>query len=669
VVTDDRVYAVFGTGEAVCFDLAGRQVWKVRTGDEWHHANIGSPLLVEGLLICQTHTRHGRGGSEFHVLALDAETGERVWSASAPPRRTTTRYDWTGFGPGLALCRLARGQRSRALVITGDGGVLDARTGELLHRRIFSGEAAHAAPVVVGDVVYTAPLTGEQAVRLWLDETGRVGARTLWRNGPRWGMGQTYTIRRWGESHWMPEPIVRDGRMYVVRIDSSHVPGHYVCPWTQLEILDVTDGRRLVRLRANLREATDPTIAPALAGRYLYVADGGAPVTGFGGTHTHGQMAVLEIMDVPADRRDVLTYITPSHNGTWGLACRVSRNRIGRTRCAPVFADDRMFLRSFNALTCVRTTTDAGRRYQMRQLADATLKDHLGRRPEEVETVSPDAADRPAGDGPVVRAGPGRSADAWWVLGPLPLDAGDDVLAALGGPEALRGLGDETITVAGQTLAFRPVDPNAFVAPGQLDASAALDGQRSAIGYFHATLECARAQDVRYDPPAIVAAAWIGGRPVARGDIVHLPLGYVPLLVKVRLDRVPTFITPKLTLGFKRVPTSFDSPARWNARAVHLAERLRTICQALPRTAHARTTRVVLNQVGLDAPPRSRATRPASVSAETGRGYAPPSPANATEPPAPALPAWVWPAGLAGGIVLLAALALFRRSRADARRD
>ncbi|MFW6061337.1 MAG: PQQ-binding-like beta-propeller repeat protein, partial [Planctomycetota bacterium] len=295
VVTADRVYAQFGHGEVVCYDRNGEEIWRVSATEPWEHPNMGSPVLVEGNLIIQTLSRGGRNMAAFNVMALDAETGETRWTATGSPKRTTTKWDWSaGFGNGLAVMELANGDQQRTLVITGDGGVLDAATGEMLHRDIFALEATRAGPYVDGDTVYIAPVTGEQAVKLWLDPQGRVGARTLWKNPPRWGLGQVKTVRGWGARHWMKGPVVHDGLMYVVRVDSAHVPGHYVCSWTQLEALDVQDGSVVARMRANLRDATDPTIPPAIAGAYVYIGDGGAPVAGFGGETEFGKVAVLE---------------------------------------------------------------------------------------------------------------------------------------------------------------------------------------------------------------------------------------------------------------------------------------------------------------------------------------------------------------------------------------
>ncbi len=645
VVTADRVYVHFGGGVAACFTLEGEPVWTVATEAPWAATNMGSPVLVDGRFILQAHLPGDKDDQtgRYGLMALDAKDGSRLWTARGPRRRTTTRHDRPeGLGNGLAVMRLKRGDTTRALVITGDGAVVDAASGDLLHRDIFGVEATRAAPCVVGHVVYTAPVMGEQGVTLWLDEAGRVGARTLWRNPPKYGLGQTRTIRAYGEHHWMDAPVATDGLLYVVKVDSSHVPGHYNCPWTQLEIFGTETGERVARQRANLRDATDATVPPAIAGRYLYVADGGMPVGGFGGATDTGKMAVLERLPVPPEQRDAIRMHTPTHQGAWGLACLVSRNEIGRGRAAPVFDGNRMLLRSLEGITCVAVTDEAGRAYQLEAMAKTTVSELVGQRPQPRKAVTPAPA-RAApenADVPVVRAGVGKAATDWLVLGPLPRDGAAEV------PKALTATGDgwlragTEVRVGDAALTLRRVEPAHFIEPGELDLAAAMEDNRDCEGYLATVLEIGRRQDVRYVPSAPVVGTWIGGKPVARGETVHLDVGYYPMVVRVRLERVPAFVQPKLSLGFMPPQMDFDTPEAWMGRVTRLQDRLRTICRELPGTGYARSARVSLQGAGLDAPepPAAAATVDAEEPAEAGSAESAdePSAAPAATPTPPA---------------------------------
>ncbi len=663
VVTADRVYVTFGTGVAACFTTEGEPVWTTPTGAPWAGTNLGSPILAGGKLVVQGH-RPGGDEGKYAVLALDARAGTILWAATGPAKRTTTKYDRpAGLGNGLALVRLARGQATRTLVVTGDGAVLDLADGAMLHRDIFTIEATRGAPYVDGDVVYAAPVMGEEAVRLWLDARGRVGARTLWVNPPMFGLGQVRTVRAWGEHHWMAEPVVVDGLLYVVRVDKAHVPGHHNLAWTQLETFDAGTGDRLTRKRAVLRDASDPTVPPAVAGEYLYVADGGDPVGGFGGTTTHGRMAVLELLPEPADGWSRLRMHTPTHSGAWGLAALVSRNTIGRTRAAPVFEGDRMFLRAYDAVTCVGVTDARGKQYALEQWAATTVKELIGQRPKPPKAIEPAGSDAPPASDrvPVVRAAAGGRADDWLVLGPLPREgAEENVLASLGGPAEARPEAGTKVALGDRTLTFRRVQPEHFVEPGKLDLAAALEGNRDCAAYLYTMLEVGRRQDVRYVPSAPVVATWIGGRPVVRDDIVHLDVGYVPMLLRVRLERVPAFVQPKLELGFQRPRLTFDTPELWAARVERLRERLEDICRTLPGTTYARSARVSLEGAGLAAPEKAGTPAPAATPGASPEP-APTRSASGRRKESGGSPAWILVG--AGGVVAAGIVFILLRQR------
>ena len=90
-VTDgQRVYAVFGTGQVVAVDMAGRAVWTRHLGKDlgsWdiNWGNGSSPVIFQNALILACYH-----GSSAYLIALDAATGKQLWKVDRP--RGTTSY-------------------------------------------------------------------------------------------------------------------------------------------------------------------------------------------------------------------------------------------------------------------------------------------------------------------------------------------------------------------------------------------------------------------------------------------------------------------------------------------------------------------------------------------------------------------------------------------------
>jgi outer membrane protein assembly factor BamB len=76
-VTDGRVVAaLFATGDLVCLDVKGAEVWKRKLGIPENPYGHGSSLMIRGdrLLVQYDHSR------EAKVMALDLLTGKTFWS-------------------------------------------------------------------------------------------------------------------------------------------------------------------------------------------------------------------------------------------------------------------------------------------------------------------------------------------------------------------------------------------------------------------------------------------------------------------------------------------------------------------------------------------------------------------------------------------------------------
>ena len=97
-VTDGkRVWFFYGNGELVCFDLAGKEVWRRNIQKDYGQFAFqwtfsSSPLLHNGRLYLQVLQRdvpaNGRGRkdgpNESYLLALDPATGKELWKVLRP---------------------------------------------------------------------------------------------------------------------------------------------------------------------------------------------------------------------------------------------------------------------------------------------------------------------------------------------------------------------------------------------------------------------------------------------------------------------------------------------------------------------------------------------------------------------------------------------------------
>lgn len=80
----ERVYAVFGTGQVVSVDTAGKRVWTRHLGKEFGDWNINwgngsSPLVHRGTLFVVAYQQ-----APAYLIALDARTGKQIWKQDRP---------------------------------------------------------------------------------------------------------------------------------------------------------------------------------------------------------------------------------------------------------------------------------------------------------------------------------------------------------------------------------------------------------------------------------------------------------------------------------------------------------------------------------------------------------------------------------------------------------
>jgi len=582
VVTDDAVYVHFGTGVVARYDHAGERIWMRATGAPWSDAGMGSPVLVDGKLVVQAHLDGDDG--RYGLIAFDAASGERLWETRAGPKRVVVQYDRaTGLGNGIVATTLTRGEHVRPLIVTGDGVVVDAGDGRILHRDVCDPEAVRAGPYVIGTDVYFVSTVGESRVRLWLNGEGRVGAKNRWYHRHATGRGRIKANHHWGSEHWMKGPVLHDGLLYVLMVDSAHVPQHYPLPWLGLDVYDAADGSRVDRLRAICRESTDASVAPVIAGEMLVACDGGSPVAGFGGTTTHGRASMVELGERP-----------------WAIATSTT----GRFSATPIPAGESLLLRQYDGLVCVRLEGGEGGAAQEEAMAQK-LFDQIPEKktPPPMRAIAPPPAFEPGDDAPVNRLRSQTMPGEWLFCGPLPPGA-EDPLAALGGPAAARPGPGTAFEVDGAEFAFRPVgaefvDTDEWDNPTRLDILGPIAKETPSTTFYYTVLDGTRDQVVKFSNPGRGYRAWLAGEPLADDDIVELEIGRYPLLVEVPLGRLPPFAKKGLYIAPRFVRTE-DPTAEfeeWVARVRRNKHRFERIVEKLPDSTFAGRARMFLEQL------------------------------------------------------------------------
>ncbi len=177
--TDGKVVAVwFATGQALAFDLQGKELWRRNLAEEygsfeirWAHGS--SPTLHDGRVyfLCEHQTAY--------LLALDAATGDNVWRVDrgeAGRSYTTPLLIETGGGPQLVV------NASRRI------DAYDPDTGALLWRAGQPIRVPVSTPVFDDGVLYTSRgyRSGPyMAIRVGDEREGGdiTEANTLWRVG------------------------------------------------------------------------------------------------------------------------------------------------------------------------------------------------------------------------------------------------------------------------------------------------------------------------------------------------------------------------------------------------------------------------------------------------------------------------------------------------------
>lgn len=160
---NNRVFAIFATGDLACFDFDGKKIWDRSLGTPDNAYGFATSLLVyEGKLIVQ-YDQGGDDDDQSLLFAVDGATGERVWQRIRPVANSwTTPIVVEGAdGDLLVTC-------SDPLVI-----VHDPKTGREIWRADLMGADVAPSPVASRGLVYVVQ-PNESAYALPLDAKGTV---------------------------------------------------------------------------------------------------------------------------------------------------------------------------------------------------------------------------------------------------------------------------------------------------------------------------------------------------------------------------------------------------------------------------------------------------------------------------------------------------------------
>ena len=202
-VSDGRfVWASFGTGVVVCYDLEGNRRW-VRLIDRpvaTAHGRSASPVLAGDRLLVSLEC----------LIALGASTGKMLWEARAAP---------AGYGTP-AVVHVG----GEAVAVTPTGAFVKVADGEVLAAGV--AETEFASPAPTGDAVI---FTGAPTVAVRLPETlnGKFAPTLLWEADGLEGEFYASAVVADGKVYC----VNNDGRLYAVNRDSGEVAWEH-----QLEI-------------------------------------------------------------------------------------------------------------------------------------------------------------------------------------------------------------------------------------------------------------------------------------------------------------------------------------------------------------------------------------------------------------------------------------------------
>lgn len=294
----ENVYAFFGKGGVIAFDMEGNQLWKTNVGTESDPARWGSsssPVVYEDTVIVTA------SAESQAIIGLNRKTGEEVW------RQEAKGLD--GMWGTPTIVPIEDGRSDLVMCVAKELWGLDPATGKLRWFADATGsQQAYSSVVVDGDRVFAF--------------TGRGGGSIALTAGGEGDVSESNTVWTGRDNASYASPVRHKSKLYVVNRGI-------------VTAVDAETGERLQRLRLSGADQTGGRFgsldypSPVVVGDNLYCLNGS------------GQMFVF---DLSGDEMELVSVnrVTPEKEIFWG---------------SPAISNDRMVLRSQKHLYCI---TDKG---------------------------------------------------------------------------------------------------------------------------------------------------------------------------------------------------------------------------------------------------------------------------------------------------------------------
>lgn len=237
VVTQDAIYAFFGTGDLVCLDRTGKLLWTRALAKDYgvirnDYGIAASPIVVAGVVIVQVDHLDGS-----YLLAVDVATGLNKW-------KTKRSFAYDNWSTPVAV----RVGEETHVVCLGTKRVVGYRVTDGVERWFLEGleRLCSCTPIVRENKLYA--VSGPNGATLAIDLAAQPSPKILWQSkktGPfvpsaivvgdlyfyanDQGAGTCLDLKtgaeRWkeriGNGRMRPSPVAADGLIYFTALDGT----------------------------------------------------------------------------------------------------------------------------------------------------------------------------------------------------------------------------------------------------------------------------------------------------------------------------------------------------------------------------------------------------------------------------------------------------------------
>jgi hypothetical protein len=535
--TDGKHIWTKSGGGAACYDLDGNRLWVADThlaGTD-HPMNVPSPLLIGNVLVCE-------GGSTPYWLE---NSNNKMPDGTFPPNPNKGFKHWLvgldantgkllwdigplnagGYGgPASPVAlTLTDGKDTATFALTGEGHLIRPSDGKLMIAYV-GGRSGFASPVVLpGQRV----LFGTRAmVQFTLKGPDQVEATVAWAGKDCAGAGGA---------------TVHDGTIYTINAGNT----------ITIHAIEEATGKYL---SATVLPITPPANNPdwpscASAGKYLFMLAG-------------KQVYVVEPGPTPR---------------------LLAANDVDNTYSGPIFDGERLYLRSYDGLTCMALKGEEGARYEREVQAKTLLLPFpatLARRAL-IEPLPLPKGEKPGVGVPVVKLEADKMPANWLIAGPFPgVEPG--VSAALIDPAARPARGTN-VTVGDTTKAFAAPERGLVAAAG-LNALKATADARGVHLLAYTLLDVPADGYFQFSANQRGVEAWLGSQALTAEPVVKLVAGRYPLLLTIT---VAADTAPVVKVAFRETAKPEEAQARDLAYVREGAAVLRRVIDLLPGSPEA----------------------------------------------------------------------------------